>query len=432
MSANTLLLSISGKKAGVVGMASLEELDREDPHHANKPNPTRFVEELANEQDYWMSLTDAARVTRSSEPMVRRWVTAGRLPVRKEPAGINQRTRLVRASDVAQIRPIVDPTAAITDDIHKLDLLSIPRQQEQIVRDHQLLSEQVQGIRQEIEAQVKPIQAILEQHAIELSALAQEWMQRFTAQQAQWQQVLDLQQQRYTGLDVQVEHLKQKGEQQRQTLQELEARQQQALVNLTDQITNDRATTHKALRETQLSLERLDQEIHHQTEQLAHDFATRLTQQEAHFQSLLEGIKETLAQHDQEQRQTQQTLLDNHHSFQIQQDISQAHIEKMEGIQEQRWSAHALEQSAQHEYMKNWGQRLEALEATRDGWVAAQERIEDQDKKVQWLTMLLQDERAARQVLAEQSTRQQEQMQTLYQELERFKTRYSTEPLANE
>jgi hypothetical protein len=413
-------------------MASLEELEREEPHQGNKTNPTRFVEELANEQDYWMSLTDAARVTRTSEPMVRRWVTAGRLPVRKEPAGINQRTRLVRASDVAQIRPIVDPTAAITDDIHKLDLLSIPRQQEQIVRDHQLLSEQIQGIRQEMEAQVKPIQATLEQHVIELSALTQEWMQRFTTQQAQWQQVLNLQQQRYTGLDVQVEHLKQEGEQQRQTLQTLEARQQLALANLIDQITNDRASTHKALQEIRQSLARLDQEIHHQTGQLAHDLATRRSQQEAHFQSLLAGIKETLAQHDQARKEVQQALLDNRHSFQMQQDALQARIEQSEGIQEQRWSALTLEQSTQYEYMKNMAERLEALETMRNGWVAAQERVEDQDKKLQWLTMLLQDERAARQVLAEQSTRQQEQLQALYQELERFKTRYGTEPLASE
>lgn len=41
-----------------------------------------------------MSLTDAARVTRTSEAMARRWVSSGRLPVKREPAGINQRTRL--------------------------------------------------------------------------------------------------------------------------------------------------------------------------------------------------------------------------------------------------------------------------------------------------------------------------------------------------
>ncbi len=400
-------------------MASLEELDREEPHQGNKPNPTRFVEELANEQDYWMSLTDAARVTRTSEPMVRRWVTAGRLPVRKEPAGINQRTRLVRASDVAQIRPIIDPTAAITDEIHKLDLLSIPRQQEHIIRDQQLLAEQIQAVRQEIEAQVKPIQASLEQHATELSTLSQEWMQRFTVQQAQWQQVLDLQQQRYTGLHVQVEHLEQESEQHTEALQTLETQQQQALISLTDQIANDRASTHKALQEAQQNLERLDQNIHHQIEQLAHDFATRLSQQGEHFQSFLAGIKETLAQHDQTQKHVQQALLDMQQRFQTQQETLQARIEKIESVQ----SALSHEQFAQHEYMKNMEQRVVELEVMRAGWLATQERIEDQDKKLQWLTMLLQDERAARQVHSEQSTRQQEQLQALANEIERLKTR---------
>jgi chromosome segregation ATPase len=412
-------------------MTSLEELDQ-DAHHGNKPNPTRFVEELANEQDYWMSLTDAARVTRSSEPMVRRWVSAGRLPVRKEPAGINQRTRLVRASDVAQIRPIVDPTAAITDDIHKLDLLSIPRQQEQIVRDQRLLTEQIQGIQREIEAQVKPIQATLELHATELRTLAQDWMQRFTAQQTQWQQVLDLHQQRYTGLDVQVEQLKQASEHFRQTLQKLEALQQLAVANLTDQITNDRAAIQTAMQEIQQSLARLDQAIQQQTERLAHDFATRLTQQEVQFQAIFADIKEAIAQQEQERKQVQQTVLDNQEHLHVQQQMLQARIEKVEGIQEQHWSALTHEQFTQYEYMKNMVQRVEALESKRDEWVEAQERIKDQDKKLQWLTMLLQDERAARQVLAEQSTRQQEQLQALYQELERFKTRYDTELLANE
>src|SRR5260370_27880892 len=68
--------------------------------------------------------------------MARRWVTYGRLPVKKEAVGIPPRTRLVRMSDVAKIRPIVDPTAAITGDVRKLDLPSIPRQQQQIMQDY--------------------------------------------------------------------------------------------------------------------------------------------------------------------------------------------------------------------------------------------------------------------------------------------------------
>ena len=80
---------------------------------------------------------------RVSPARVRQWRDGGsrrgRLKVKKEAVGIPPRTRLVRLSDVAAIRPIVDPTAAITGEVRKLDLPSIPRQQLQIMEDHQKL-----------------------------------------------------------------------------------------------------------------------------------------------------------------------------------------------------------------------------------------------------------------------------------------------------
>lgn len=111
---------------------------------SSKESRIKYVDELANAADYppgdaWISITDAARVTRTSEAMARRWVTSGRLPIKPGDYGIPPRTRLVRLSDVAKIRPIVDPTAAISDDTRKLDLPSIPRQQAQIMQDHQHL-----------------------------------------------------------------------------------------------------------------------------------------------------------------------------------------------------------------------------------------------------------------------------------------------------
>src|SRR5579885_2514948 len=111
---------------------------------SSKESRIKYVDELANAADYppgdaWISITDAARVTRTSEAMARRWVTSGRLTIKPGDYGIPPRTRLVRLSDVAKIRPIVDPTAAISDDTRKLDLPSIPRQQAQIMQDHQHL-----------------------------------------------------------------------------------------------------------------------------------------------------------------------------------------------------------------------------------------------------------------------------------------------------
>src|SRR5258708_2253009 len=122
-------------------MSTTPSEQHEEEHKASKDDLIRHVEELAGPEEYppgdaWISLTDAARVTRTSEAMARRWVTSGRLPVKKEAVGIPPRTRLVRMSDVAKIRPIVDPTAAITGDVRKLDLPSIPRQQQQIMQDY--------------------------------------------------------------------------------------------------------------------------------------------------------------------------------------------------------------------------------------------------------------------------------------------------------
>lgn len=134
-----------------------------DTPDQQKPDLTRYVEELRSREEYpegdaWVSLTDAARITRTSEAMARRWVSSGRIPVKKEAVGIPMRTRLVRVSDVAAVRPIVDPTAAITDEIRKLDLVSIPRQQQQIMEDHQRLLQEaaaLQGVVQQFSAELR-------------------------------------------------------------------------------------------------------------------------------------------------------------------------------------------------------------------------------------------------------------------------------------
>jgi len=132
-------------------MSTVSPEQRKAQEDAGKDDLVQYIEELAGPEEYpegdtWLSLTDAARITRTSEAMARRWVTSGRLKVKKEPVGVPPRTRLVRMSDVAKIRPIVDPTAAITGDVRKLDLASIPRQQLQIMEDHQHLLQQVQAM----------------------------------------------------------------------------------------------------------------------------------------------------------------------------------------------------------------------------------------------------------------------------------------------
>ena len=115
---------------------------RQAQGQAGKEDLIQYVEELRSREEYpegdaWISITDSARITRTSEAMARRWVTSGRLPIKQGTFGIPPRTRLVRLSDVAKIRPIVDPTAAVSDETRKLDLASIPRQQQQIMQDYQ-------------------------------------------------------------------------------------------------------------------------------------------------------------------------------------------------------------------------------------------------------------------------------------------------------
>lgn len=117
---------------------------------------TKYVEELANSEEYppgdaWVSITDAARITRTSEAMARRWVTSGRLPIKPGEYGIPPRTRLVRLSDVAKIRPIIDPTAAISEDTRKIDLASIPRQQAQIMTDYERILQETAALQSAVE-----------------------------------------------------------------------------------------------------------------------------------------------------------------------------------------------------------------------------------------------------------------------------------------
>ena len=60
------------------------------------------VDALAGPEDYWLTITDAARATRRQDITIRRWIATGQLPVRRHTVGLNQRTRQVRASDLAR------------------------------------------------------------------------------------------------------------------------------------------------------------------------------------------------------------------------------------------------------------------------------------------------------------------------------------------
>ena len=156
-------------------MSTFDPKQRKDEEKAAQEDRIQYVEELASVENYpdgdaWISLTDAARVTRTSEAMARRWVTSGRLKVKKEAVGIPPRTRLVRLSDVAAIRPIVDPTAAITGEVRKLDLPSIPRQQLQIMEEQQTIRVQIAAFQETVEQSVADLRAQLRRDLDSLEA----------------------------------------------------------------------------------------------------------------------------------------------------------------------------------------------------------------------------------------------------------------------
>jgi chromosome segregation ATPase len=116
------------------------------------PRGPVWVEELVGPEDYWLTLTDAARVTRRQEVTIRRWVAAGSLPIRNRPLGINKRTRHVRASDLARLSPIVDAAATISGAAAQIDLLSIPQQQAQILARQREIDQHVQSLTAQVES----------------------------------------------------------------------------------------------------------------------------------------------------------------------------------------------------------------------------------------------------------------------------------------
>src|SRR5260370_29727091 len=117
------------------------------PEETGKDDLVVYTEELAGAEDYWLSITDASRVCRVQDVSIRRAIARGALPVRRQRAGQNKRTRFVRASDLPHVGfPIIDEIAAITTEIGNADIISIPRQQQRILQHHQQLMPRLQEL----------------------------------------------------------------------------------------------------------------------------------------------------------------------------------------------------------------------------------------------------------------------------------------------
>jgi chromosome segregation ATPase len=292
----------------------------------------QYVEELAGPEEYpegdaWLSITDAARITRTSEAMARRWVTSGRLKVKKEPVGIPPRTRLVRLSDVAKIRPIVDPTAAITGEVRKLDLPSIPRQQVQIMRDHEGFTRQIELAKETLKQHEANTHAALEQVTTRLHELSEDLSSKLSTHRHELQRAADQARQQHEALvevvRVQEQHIKEN----RDEVAEQARQHQQDLEQLRAEIVELLHTAQAAIRQAQQELERTLVEQANQVDQvrrdlqeqqeallrLRQDMMTLVEQQVREVWTELEQVRQNGAQRNGrlEQMEQQITALDN-------------------------------------------------------------------------------------------------------------------------
>lgn len=343
-----------------------------------KDDLIRHVEELAGPDDAWISLTDAARITRTSEAMTRRWVASGRLPVKKEPVGIPPRTRLVRLSDVAKIRPVVDPTAAITDNVRKLDLPSIPRQQLQIMEDHQRLTKLMQDVLEAVSQHEATTHAALEQVTARLRELPEDLSHRLSTHRDELQRALEKAGQEYEALSAVVRDQAQQIERSRADLTDQARQHRQELEQLRADLVGQLHTAQATLQQAQQELERRLIEQANQVDLVRRDLKE---QQACEVLTALEQV---------ERDQTQ--------------DAAQFHERLEKG--EQR--------------IEQIGTRMEAAQITALGW---QKRADGQDRLIQTFTTSLQEEREARKTLAEQLAAQQGQVQALRREIDGLKRR---------
>jgi len=278
------------------------------------------VDALAGPEDYWLTITDAARATRRQDITIRRWIATGQLPVRRQAVGLNQRTRQVRASDLARLTPIIDPTAVITGEEGRLNLMSIPVEQAQLRAGQQQLQQHVATLREHVEQQGQTFRQALTEHRL---AFQHQQEQLREALAAQFSQVHEA----FLGIRTAMESMRNEQQQQlAQHEQELERlRQRLAMQNVTsqDEFIPRFAPQHSAgeqvMEQALLTLEewmttefaKLTGQLETVTAQVtantqSFDHARqRLQQQEQQIERLMETtarLTEQLAHHDQAQQ----------------------------------------------------------------------------------------------------------------------------------
>lgn len=330
-----------------------------------------YVEALRNAEEYpegdaWISITDAARITRTSEAMARRWVSSGRIPAKKETVGINARTRLVRLSDVAQIRPIIDPSAAITDEVRLIDLPSIPRQMQEIMENHEHLLVQVETLQTAV-GEIHQAQQTLQET---FTTQIQELTNRLAVQLNVVSKQIDTEQERIGKLATWV------------------TEQDQAIVQRLDESTQRLTSELEVIRtDHQKVATRLGQlfTVYEEHRQILTRHANQIGQLEsqiAGFPSQIELVRTAL-----------QALLE--------QQVKDIYTEIHQLAQDE---AHDAMESTKHyeELKRQVGNVATKNEAATTIGLGAQRRIDEANEKISALQKQLNDERSAREIMAQQ------------------------------
>src|SRR5712692_5590409 len=285
------------------------------------------VDALAEPEDYWLTITDAARATRRQDITIRRWIATGQLPVRRHTVGLNQRTRQVRASDLAKLTPIIDPTAVITGEEGRLNLMSIPVEQAQLRVGQQQLQQHVAALREHVEQQGQIFRQALAEHRLAFQHHQEQLREALAAQFSQVHEALfgtrtaleamrTEQQQRLAQYEQELERLRQRLAMQSTTSQEAplgsqdemisrfapqrsagEQVMEQALQTLEEWMTSEFAKLVDQLETVTTQVTASTQSFDH-TQQ-------RLQRQEQQIERLMETtarLTEQLARHDQAQQ----------------------------------------------------------------------------------------------------------------------------------
>ncbi len=273
------------------------------------------VDALAGTEDYWLTITDAARATRRQDITIRRWIATGQLPVRRNAVGLNQRTRQVRASDLAKLTPIIDPTAVITGEEGRLNLMSIPVEQAQLRAGQQQLQQHVAALREHVEHQGQTFrQALTEQRL----AFQHHQEQLRDALAAQFSQVHEAFLGTHTVLETMRTEQQQRLAQHEQELERL--RQRLAMQSTASQVAPQRSADEQVMEQALQTLEewmtsefaKLMDQLETLTAQvtastLSFDHTQqRQQQQEQQIERLIETtarLTEQLARHEQTQQQ---------------------------------------------------------------------------------------------------------------------------------